>query len=368
MAKIGIICDREFLDPIDQRVYKSAVTMAEAGYEVEILTPHHTTQKTSINNIIIRCFSTKGPPGMVSFRLIKEALNGNYDLYYCHEFDPLLYGFLLKKLTRKPIIWDCHEYLIPMKRELQGNLAATFAGIVLEIVAPRLDHIITVDNDLGRQLSKYNKVTVLPNYPNLKYFDSSLNKNIKSKNEIIYVGSLTRKRGLKIMLQTMKLVREEKDIKLTIVGGFEDSELERWAMEYDKKHNLCTNWKGWVEYTQLAPLISKANLGLSLLQNDTGKIEDRYGRGFPTKVFEYLMMKTPLICHNNPDVEKILNLGKCGKCVDPSDIEEIANCIIQLFEDGKLEEMGENGRKFVIDKFTWERNETELVKIIKKLT
>ena len=366
MTKIGIICDREFLEPFDQRVYKGAVTMAEAGYEVEILTPHHTTQICSLNDIKIKCFSNKGPIGIVSLRLIKEAINGNYDLYYCHEFDPLIYALLLKKLTRKPIIWDCHEYLIPMKRELQGNLAATFTEIIMKIVAPRLDQIITVDNDLGRQLAKYNKVTVLPNYPNLKYFD--LNKNNERKKEIIYVGSLTRKRGLKIMLKAMNLVRKKRDIKLTIVGGFDNSELEKWAMDYDKKHSLSIDWKGWVDYRQLAPLISKASLGLSLLQNDTGKVKDRYGRGFPTKVFEYLMMGTPLICHDNPDVEKILKLGKCGLCVDPSNIELISNHIIRLFDEDKLSKMGENGRKFVIDKFSWEKNEPKLAGIVKKLT
>ncbi len=366
MTKIGIICDREFLEPFDQRVYKSAVTMAEAGYEVEILTPHHTTQIISLNDIKIKCFSSKGPIGIVSLRLIKEAINGNYDLYYCHEFDPLIYALLLKKLTRKPIIWDCHEYLIPMKRELQGNLAATFTEIIMKIVAPRLDQIITVDNDLGRQLAKYNKVTVLPNYPNLKYFD--LNKNNERKKEIIYVGSLTRKRGLKIMLKAMNLVRKKRDIKLTIVGGFDNSELEKWAMDYDKKHNLSIDWKGWVDYRQLAPLISKASLGLSLLQNDTGKVEDRYGRGFPTKVFEYLMMGTPLICHDNPDVEKILKLGKCGLCVDPSNIELISNHIIRLFDEDKLSKMGENGRRFVINKYSWEKNEPKLAGIVKKLT
>ena len=368
MTKIGIICDREFLEPFDQRVYKSAVTMAEAGYEVEILTPHHITQKTSINDIKIKCFSKEGPIGIVSLRIFKEAVNGNYDLYYCHEFDPLIYTLLLKKLTRKPIIWDCHEYLVSMKHELQGNLVATFANIIMNIAVPRLDQVITVDNVLGRQLAKYNKVTVLPNYPNLKYFDLDINKKNSHKNEIIYVGSLTRKRGVKIMLKAMKLVRKKKDIKLTIVGGFDNAELERWAMDYDRKHNLSIDWKGWVDYRKLAPLISKASLGLSLLQNDTGRVEDRYGRGFPTKIFEYLMMGTPLICSDNPDVEKILRLGKCGICVDPSNVELISKLIIQLFDEGKLAEMGENGRKYVIDKFIWERNEPKLAKIVKKLT
>ena len=337
--------------------------MAEAGYEAEILTSSYHT-----NNFAKRhknqMFLSKGPIGIVSLRLIKEAINGNYDLLL-PRIRPTNLCPLLKKLTRKPIIWDCHEYLIPMKRELQGNLAATFTEIIMKIVAPRLDQIITVDNDLGRQLAKYNKVTVLPNYPNLKYFD--LNKNNERKKEIIYVGSLTRKRGSKLCLSN-EFSKKKENIKLTIVGGFDNTELEKWAMDYDKKHSLSIDWKGWVDYRQLAPLISKASLGLSLLQNDTGKVEDRYGRGFPTKVFEYLMMGTPLICHDNPDVEKILKLGKCGLCVDPSNIELISNHIIRLFDGDKLSKMGENGRKFVIDKFSWEKNELKLAGIVKKLT
>ena len=78
--------------------------------------------------------------------------------------------------------------------------------------------------------------------------------------------------------------------------------------------------------------------------------------------------KDGLICSDNPDVEKILRLGKCGTCVDPSNVELISKLIIQLFDEGKLAEMGENGRKYVIDKFSWERNEPKLAKIIKKLT
>jgi len=368
VAKIGIICDREFLEPFDQRVYKGAVTMADAGHEVQILTPHPIARTTYINDIKIKCFSTKGLPGMMAFRLIKEALTNNYDIYYCHELDPLVYSLLLNKITKKPIIWDCHEYLVPMKKELQGNLAATITNIMLNIAAPRVNHIVTVDNNLGKQLSRLNKVTVLPNYPNLKYFNLDETRKISKKNEIIYVGSLTRKRGLKVMLEAMKKVREKIDAKLTIVGGFNNSELKKWAIEYDKKHNLSIDWKGWVDYRKLAPLISKAKLGLSLLQNDTGKVEDRYGRGFPTKIFEYLMMGIPLISHNNPDVEKILHLGKCGKCVDSSNVNEISDTIIHTFENEDLLTMGESGRKFVIDKFTWEKNESKLVEIIKKLT
>ena len=53
--------------------------MAEAGHEDEILTPHHTTQKTSMNDIKIKCFSKEGPIGIVSLRIFKEAVNTSTD-------------------------------------------------------------------------------------------------------------------------------------------------------------------------------------------------------------------------------------------------------------------------------------------------
>ena len=42
-----------------------------------------------------------------------------------------------------------------MKRELQGNFSAFLTKIALSLLAPNTDHIITVDNKLGKQLSQF---------------------------------------------------------------------------------------------------------------------------------------------------------------------------------------------------------------------
>ena len=39
VARIGVICDREFLEPRDPRVWKEAKTLVEAGHEVEVWRP-----------------------------------------------------------------------------------------------------------------------------------------------------------------------------------------------------------------------------------------------------------------------------------------------------------------------------------------
>ena len=66
MANIAIVCDREFFSPFDQRVYKEVVSMKKAGHNIEILTPHVSSEIQNYEGIKVRCFSTNGPPGIVA--------------------------------------------------------------------------------------------------------------------------------------------------------------------------------------------------------------------------------------------------------------------------------------------------------------
>lgn len=363
MARIAVICDREFFSPFDQRVYKEVISLKKSGHDVEIITPHNTTELRNVEGIKIHCLTTEGPPLSTAYRLIKKSLKKEYDLYYCHEFDPLLYGLILKKITRKPIIWDCHEYLVPMKKELQGNLAAFFTDIAIKIAGPRINHIITVDNLLGRQLSNLNKVTVIPNYPTIIDFPDSERRINKEMPNLLYVGGLTEERGLKIMLKALKIVKSEINARLTLVGGFYDKNLEKWAKGYDKKNELQIEWRGWVNYRDLAPIFSKATLGLCLLQNQA-----RYDRAISTKIFEYLLMGVPILTSKGYLVEKLIQKGKCGKAVDATDVKKVANGMISLLRNNNLEKIGKEGSNYYREKFVWERREKNLSELIEKLT
>ena len=362
MANIAIICDREFFNPFDQRVYKEVVSMKNAGHSIEILTPHTSTKIRELEGIKVRCYSTNGPPGIVAYRLIKQALKGNYDIFYCHEFDPLVYSLVLKALTKKPVIWDCHEYLVPMKKELQGNLAATLTEIVIKIASPRVDHIVTVDNLLGRQLRKFGKVTVIPNYPTIIDFPKLI-KTSKNKPNLLYVGGLTRKRVAKIMLEAFNILKKEIDATLTIAGGFYDLRLEKWAYDFDKKNDLKINWLGWINYRDLASIFSEASIGLCLLQNQA-----RYDRAIATKIFEYMLMGVPVLTSKGYLVEKLIKKGKCGETADATNAHEVAGGMKTLLQNINLEKMGKYGSDFSRERFVWEKREKKLLEIIEKLT
>jgi len=362
VAKIAVICDREFFSPFDQRVYKEVISLKKNGHDIEIITPHKRTEIREFEGIKVHCLTTSGPPISTAYRLIKRALKKEYDLYYCHELDPLIYSLILKWYTKKPIIWDCHEYLVPMKKELQGNLSAVMTEISMKIAARRVEHIITVDNVLGRQLASMNHVTVVPNYPTINDFPLMKRKKNLKKPNLLYVGGFTIMRGFKIMIEAFHEVKKQFNVELTLVGGFYDKELEKWAKDFDKKNNLEINWLGWINYRDLAPIFSNASLGLCLLQN-----QERYNRAIATKIFEYMIMGVPVLASKGHFVDRLIQRGKCGKTVNGNSVEEVVNGINDLLETQELEKLGINGQKFSREKFIWEKQEKKLVDIVDNL-
>ncbi len=361
MLRLGVICDREFFHPFDQRVYKEALTLRDAGFTVEILTPHPRTGTRELEGLTVRCVSTTGPPGATALRLLRSALRGGYDAFHCHELDPLLYALLLRPLTRRPVVWDCHEWLVPMKRELQGPLAARLTALAQAVAAPRVNRIVTVDNRLGRRLARYAPVTVLPNYPRAADFPE-YDPNEGTVPTLLYVGSLTEVRGVREMLRGFRRLRRRTAARLEVAGGFTEPSLEAWAREYDRRHGLEVVWHGPVDHRKLAPIIARAGVGLSLLQP-----LPRYQRAMPTKVFEYLIMGLPVLASQSPIVEALLARGDCGLAVDSTDPDAIARGMEALLTHPQRAAMGARGAALVRRHYVWEARAGVLAALHRRL-
>ena len=362
MPRLGVICDREFFHPLDQRVYKEALTLRDAGFTVEILTPHPHTETREFEDLIVHCASTAGPPGVTALRLLRLALRGGYHAFHCHELDPLLYALLLRPLTRRPVVWDCHEWLVPMKRELQGRLATSLTALALAVAATRVERIVTVDNRLGRRLGRWAPVTVLPNYPRLADFPAPEHDGHDDPPTLLHVGSLTEARGVREMLRAFRRLRSHMEARLEVAGGFSESGLETWARDYDRKNELKVVWHGWVDHRELAPLIARAHAGLSLLQP-----LPRYQRAMPTKIFEYMVMGLPVLASRTPLVEALLARGDCGLTVDATDPDAIARGMETLLTHPKRAAMGARGAALVRRHYVWEARAGVLTALHRRL-
>lgn len=76
----------------------------------------------------------------------------------------------------------------------------------------------------------------------------------------------------------------------------------------------------------------------------------------------------PVIASNFPLWKEIVEVNNLGLCVDPLNPQEIGNAIARLLnnsEEAIL--MGKNGRKAVIEKFNWEKENEKLLLVYNSL-
>jgi len=82
----------------------------------------------------------------------------------------------------------------------------------------------------------------------------------------------------------------------------------------------------------------------------------------PNKIFEYMASGIPVIGSNFPLWKEIIEDNNCGICVDPTEPLKIAEAIKYLQENpDAATEMGENGKKMVLEKYNWQAEEKKLI-------
>ena len=88
--------------------------------------------------------------------------------------------------------------------------------------------------------------------------------------------------------------------------------------------------------------------------------------GLGQSIIEASLMKKPIISSNVGGIPETLQDGKTGFLVNEGDIEEWIKKISKILNNHQLaKEMGENGRKYVSQKFNWDKIGSEIISLIK---
>ena len=75
-----------------------------------------------------------------------------------------------------------------------------------------------------------------------------------------------------------------------------------------------------------------------------------------------------MICSNFPLWRSVIEDNHCGICVEPTDVDAVAQAILKLKNDNQLAKtLGENGRRAVLAKYNWQYEEQKLLAFYKEL-
>lgn len=354
----------------DTRIFhKEAKYLIRAGYDVTLIAQNDKDEV--IDGIKIS--SLLKPKNRLSriFLLTKRAyslaLKECADVYHFHDPELLPWMLLLKYKTGAKIIYDVHEDYqkqILSKHWIYGAIRKSISyifNIIEKSISRNFDYIITATDSIASNFKQKN-VVVLNNYPIVN--ERSVSHKVIDSTDftVVYVGGLTKIRGIKEIIESIEYIKSKKEVKLKLIGNFSEKDFE----------TELKNMPEWSKIEYLGYLPKKDTLA-HLINADAGIVcfwpEPNHIEAMPNKMFEYMEAGLPIIASDFSLWRKIINDANCGVIVNPLNPKDIARGIQYLIDNsGKATEMGENGRKAILEKYNWKIEEKKLLSLYGELS
>lgn len=298
--------------------------------------------------------------------LYLQALEIDANIYQLHDPPLLLYALKLKRKGKK-VIFDSHEFYGEQIREkfyIPKILRVLVANVYMRYEAYVCNHIDAVIQVCTLEGQNYfegraARSIFIINTPILKEYVPDNNVPFEQRKCIAHIGSLTYDRGITHLIQAIART----DIKLILCGKFMPEEYQIELMTIPEFSSV--DYRGVINTNEVNKVLNECYAGISTLlhKGQYSKIDT-----LPTKVYEYMSIGLPVIISDTPYAKKMIDKFKFGICVKPDNIEDIADAITYLFNNKSIgKEMGENGRKAILELFNWQIEEKRLIALYNEL-
>ena len=179
----------------------------------------------------------------------------------------------------------------------------------------------------------------------------------KDKFIIGYAGTVGIANALDSLCKVSKLLKEYKDIMIVIVG--DGQEKENLQKEFSQNENIL-----------FIDAIPKKQVHSMLAYFDAcyiGLKEEplfKYGVS-PNKLFDYMYSATPIIYAIDSGENNVVKSGECGVSIDAENPKAIYRAVLDIYNLNKNErrEMGNRGRAYVLEHFTYSKLALKISKI-----
>jgi len=290
-----------------------------------------------------------------------------------HDNQTLGYGMLLMKSFDVPIVATIHH---PITVDLATSLAQSdtfrrgtrwtmfYSFLTMQgIVSRRMARVVTVSQSSAEDTARAfklrkDRVRVVYNGIDTDIF-RRLDGVEKEPNSLVVVGKVEDKtKGIPYLLEAVKLLKGDVNVKLYVVGKQEASEGYGTNLAQQLGISDRVTFTGYVGTDELVRLYSSAEIGV------TASVYE----GFGLPAAEAMSCGTPVIVTRAGALPEIVGDGAAGILVPPTDPRSLAAAIKHLLADKPLrQKMGQAARKRIEDFFSWQAAARKTVEVYREL-
>lgn len=395
MAKCFLIYKEDY--PWDVRVEKLAASLSSAGHQVTLIcrnhdqkpnseeTPHLTIHRLPITRhlplFLVKILNFPfwfNPLWLWTiFRTTKGVKNPTLIV---RDLPLVKAALVVAKFQNASVIYDMAEVYPEMYASglqftkppgLRHWLKSPWLAERYErAILPKVDHtLVMIEESRDRLIEKgvsSEKVTIVSNTPPKKKFDNRIHEHQGQKLRIVYVGFLTKLRGLDLLIKAtheyLKRGGPTDSIQIDIVGkGGEKANLIQLVEELQLGDNVKIH--GWLSQDEVDRLMASANVGAL-----TYRVCGHWNHTIPNKIFDYMLAGLPVLATEVAPIKRIVNETNCGVVCEDLNPVDIARKLEALRDPDLRNLYGGNGYKAVIETYNWTKDEANLLKAVQDVS
>ena len=383
--------------PPDPRVENEAITLINGGYEVFLFCLHNGSQKTNelIKGIKVRRYKFSKITYKLSalsydlpfYKMIMTPKISHFikenaiDVLHIHDIRIAGAVFSTNKKHQLKIVLDLHDN-IPENMKFYPHLQK-FPGKY--IISPKKwkekekefilksDKIITVSPNFAKDIIEKNniekeKMILVPNTVRKSFFKEAIYSDVikekySNKYVVLYLGDTNIRRGLLTAIRATEFLSKQiANFKLVIVGS---NTTDSILKEETKKLNLESfiDFEGWQDVSLFPSYIVASNICISPLYRSI-----QHDVAYANKIFQYMSFGKPILVSNAIAQKEIVERVNSGLVHLEKNKDDFSSKVLELYQNKeKAEELGNNGKEFIENEFSWEGTSQALVKLYNEL-
>jgi D-inositol-3-phosphate glycosyltransferase len=256
------------------------------------------------------------------------------------------------KLLGKRIVYTPHDIIHFKKYPLNNFFSKALYKLSDRII---VHNSANVDTIVSTFKSDAGKIRVIPHGGYEYFINGALSKvqcrkklGIKDKDRLLlFFGHLRKGKGLNILLDAMPaIIQSCPDAKLIIAGKVSKEISAEWVRSETERKDLSHNVILRLEF------IPDSEIQCYYTASDLVMVP--YTNISESGVLRYAMTcGRPVLCSDLKEFGETVIHGKTGFVFRNGDHEDLAKKTIAALSDPTIEEIGQNGRKAIANKYSW---------------